>query len=432
MNFKKTFESKFAKDSIITFGCQLLLLVSNFMINKVISNSLGVEGFGEFNIAKRTATVFGFVILMGLGISIPRFLAISKGKNDIEGQNNYALSGAVLLLFNCLFMTILLVLFKSSVASLVFGSTDYSYTIFSIVLFATGTSLSTFIFAFYRGKSLFYKYNYSQIVAQLLIILSVFIVKDTNFNTVVLLWGVVSNVFSIILIITSFKKYGVSAYFFNRKKTKSKTKIIELAKFGTPRIFGEFILFSYYLIPLIVINYKLGMETSGYFSASTGILQMFVPFFGYIGLILLPYVSENIANKNLGDADKKIKQLMVLYLLFGVIATTLVIVFTPLMIKIFYSEAYLNSVFITRIMVISLIPRSIYLLLRNPIDAISTKAYNSLNLLISFIFMIIIMLLTNSITGFAIAFVISDLVLGILSLISWNRLKRNYLLKVES
>ena len=70
-------QSGFIKDVVVTFLGQIIVLVTNFLINKMIAIFVGVSAFGIFNITKRSATVIGFIILLELGISIPRYFAMN-------------------------------------------------------------------------------------------------------------------------------------------------------------------------------------------------------------------------------------------------------------------------------------------------------------------------------------------------------------------
>ncbi|MBU7468965.1 hypothetical protein KGF64_14695 [Lactiplantibacillus plantarum] len=62
------------------------------------------------------------------------------------------------------------------------------------------------------------------------------------------------------------------------------------------------------------------------------------------------------------------------------------------------------------------------MLLRNPIDAISVKPYNTWDLAISVLLMAVIIILADNILVIAWSFVLSDSLLFILSLITWHKL----------
>lgn len=88
--------------------------------------------------------------------------------------------------------------------------------------------------------------------------------------------------------------------------------------------------------------------------------------------------------------------------------------------QILYSNEYTEQLNIAKILLITLIPRAQFLLLRNPIDAISVRPVNTISLCLSFLIMLLIMFFSNSVTLMAWSFVISDLVLAVLSMIFWS------------
>ena len=77
-------KTSFKKDVIITIIGQLIVLLITFIVNKIVSVQLGTEGYTEFSIAKRSAGVISYVMLMGLGIAVPRFIPQAKAeKNEL-------------------------------------------------------------------------------------------------------------------------------------------------------------------------------------------------------------------------------------------------------------------------------------------------------------------------------------------------------------
>ena len=69
---KQRLRSKMAGDVIWTFAAQMVVLLSAFALNKVLSSRVDVDTFGEYNIIKRSATVISFIMLAGTGIAVPR------------------------------------------------------------------------------------------------------------------------------------------------------------------------------------------------------------------------------------------------------------------------------------------------------------------------------------------------------------------------
>lgn len=420
--------SSFIKDTLLTFITQLIVMLLGFIVNKILAVKFGVADFGVFNIAKRGGTVISFILLMGMGISIPRYLSMSFVQNKNTGTKYF--SNAVLLIFfNSLLALLLGLIFEKRLSIILFGTNNYSNLTIPIVIFAIGMTMNTFIYAAFRGSGLYVLFSVSQVIGQSLIMCSIFI--GSTVGSVILLWGIISVLFTLLLalivILKTNKQYDMFKvsfkFYFHELK--------ELIIYGAPRIIGEVIQFSYYLIPLIIINNNYSAHQTGMFSASTGILQMFLPFFSYLGLILLPYVSASIANKSFANVDKRINQLIFIYLGVAFGAIIFGYIFTDFLLKLLYSSEFLSSENVVRILLFTLAPRSIFLLLRNPIDAISKIPYNTLLLLISLVVLLICMLNATTIASIAWSFVISDVCLAVGSALLWFLLKKKYRVNYE-
>ena len=109
-----------------------------------------------------------------------------------------------------------------------------------------------------------------------------------------------------------------------------------------------------------------------------------------------------------------------MYLGLSILAILCVEIVPEVIVKIVFSDSFLGGVPIIRIMVLAVLPNAIYLLLRNPIDAVSEKAYNTFNLMISFFVLNLIIILSNNVFVYALSFFIAYSILGILSFLTWK------------
>ena len=57
LTVRQRLKSKMAGDVIWTFAAQVLVLLSAFVLNKILSVRLDVDTFGEYNLVKRSVTV---------------------------------------------------------------------------------------------------------------------------------------------------------------------------------------------------------------------------------------------------------------------------------------------------------------------------------------------------------------------------------------
>lgn len=409
-------DNSFLKDIIVTFFGQIIVLLSNFLINKLVAIFVAVDQFGIFNIAKRSATLLGFVILLELGISIPRYFSLYF-KNDPKKAYEYYQLGLYLLITMIVIISTVVMFNQKLVALYIFGGYNFSNYVVPLLVYSIGIAINTFIFSAYRGAEFFYIYTVIQILSQVVNVIIIFLVRDFGISTILLAWGV-SNVLLSILFMSIFARLNFEFKSIVIPNLLSRVK--ELLIYGIPRIPGEIIQFSYYLIPLMIVNYKFGSLTTGYFSASTGILQAFLPLFSYVGIVLLPKVSKALVGGEMPLVKRQVRYLSFVYLGFSILTVLFGIFFAKEIIQLLYSDEYIKHIDISRILLITLIPRAQFLLLRNPIDAISVKPINTISLGVSFFVMLSIMFFSNSMIIIAWSFVISDLILAITSAIFWH------------
>lgn len=410
--------STFLKDILITFSGQVLVLLSNFLINKLVAIYVGVDQFGIFNIAKRSAVLIGFIILLELGISVPRYFSLYFKNNPRKAYEYYQL-GLYLLLAMIGFSSILLFFNQKIVAVYIFGGAEFSNFVIPLLVYSIGIAINTFVFSAYRGAEYFYTYTMIQLLTQATNVLVIYIARSQGISAILLSWGI-SNILLSLLFLVLFSR--LNSEFRSLRISHLSLKLKELLIYGIPRIPGEIIQFSYYLAPLMIINRKFGETFTGYFSASTGILQAFLPLFSYVGIVLLPKVSKALMSKKMQLVKKQVRYLSFVYMAFSLLIVLVGITFSKQIMLLLYSNEYTKHIVLANILLITLIPRAQFLLLRNPIDAISVKPINTVSLGISFLIMLSIMFFSKNIFLIAWSFVISDIILAVISIFSWNLL----------
>jgi len=421
---KVVWKTRFGKDVAITIAGQMVVLLAAFGLNKWLSISLGTSGYGEFSIAKRTSGVISYVMFIGMGIALPKYLATYRQMGDRINEARYIIS-ALLMIGAASFITLVIIITsRESLAQILFVENGFSGYILPILLYAFSMTLVSVIYSYYRGYDKFIMYNISQIIVQAVTLFLAFIF-DKDVVDLLYAWSIVTGGYGIYFC------WKTWFCFYPNAQIKSlindlKPVIVELAKFCIPRVPGEFILFAYGVTPLIIINHKLGMETSAYFAAATSINTMVTPFFGFVGVVLLPLVSKSIVSNQFSEAESKIKILARIYLVLCISGIAFVEAFAPFLVNLLFSPQYLPAVPIVRILILAILPNSFYLLLRNPLDGISRIPYNTINLLISFLVLNILVYFSSNTLTFSMSFVAANGLLGLMSIWSWGKCKKNF------
>lgn len=407
-------KDSFYKDLIVTFGGQMIVMVLSFVLNKIISNQYSVSDYGVYSLLKRFSSVITFVMLMAMGIAIPKYVAEAKAQKDKVLMESYMVSGIVVISIIFVCITVVLSLFDNFWARLIFNDNEYGKFMLIICLYSYGNCLVTYAYSFYRGINKFVKYSVINIILQFIFIVPTIFVKR-NLWKLYLVWSVITIGYSILEILIIYKENKFSIKNLKRKLFTLK----ELIQYSVPRVPGEFILFAYSLIPLTIVSYKFGTEQVGYFSAALSINSLVTPVFSLVGTILLPLVSGSKFNKKEKEVNQKIKILAYIYTAVSILAIVFVYVFGENLLIILFNKEYIKSIDIVRIMIISIVPNAYYLLLRNPLDGKSKFPYNTICLLVSFVIYVVLLLFASNIKMCAVDTIIAYTVLGALTLGSW-------------
>lgn len=136
---KKIFhEDTFYKDLFITFGGQILVMILSFVLNKIISNQYSISDFGVYNLAKRFASVITFVMLMAMGIAIPKYVAEAKAKKNKSLMESYMRNGLKIIILMFVLLTVILLIKKELWAKFIFGTVELHNLIIILSFYSLG------------------------------------------------------------------------------------------------------------------------------------------------------------------------------------------------------------------------------------------------------------------------------------------------------
>lgn len=415
--------SSFRKDVLWTLITQMLVMLSAFGITKTACNILTVDEFGLYNVVRRSVSVISFVMLSGMGITLPRYLAIYQGAHQYRKMVDLTCCSLFFVGVICVILATFALLFSEAFIENVTGNSD-STLYWLAMAFAFSTSISALLIAYYRGVNDFKNYSIAQVSFQLLLLLSLLFIPRHNVNAVFLLWSLTTFSFTVLYFIYEnhrnrniiFRAYR-SCYFWDMMKT--------IAVYSTPRLIGDFLLFSFSAFPVLYLSQVMSMTDVAYYSVGLTIINMVTPFFSFLGIVLLPYVSGAMSNGRFSEAQRLIRRLSVWYISLAAVLTVLFGLFLPVLIKLFFSPDYVVCKDIAMILLLSVLPQSMYLLYRNPIDAVSTIPYNTIILLVSCIVLIVLFSFSSSLSDYSYSFVLASFVQGGLSILVWMIIKRN-------
>ena len=396
---------------------QVAVMIILLLLNKILSNYLTVEDFGRYNIIKRSTSVITFVLVGGLGISMPRYLSISISKKNFRGVQAYLTASWLYLFVIFVSTTVFYLSLYNSLTAIVLGTNDFLFYILCLMYAMTG-AINTYIYSYFRGIGKFKQFNLSQIIAQALLLVP-FLFRINDLFLLICAW----TFFNIIFIVSIFIKEHQSYHQIKCRYKVSANDVIEKFKelftYSFPRLVGDFFLFAYSAFPVIYIGYNLGFQQASYYSVGVSLVSIVTPMFSFLGVVLLPSISKMIANRQISDANELITKVAFVYAGIAILLTVALCLGMELMIHIFFADKYLIAAKVGRVIAISLLPQSMYLLYRNPNDAASVFPFNTIILAVSFCILVTGFVIFNSIYQYAYVYLFVSVVQCLLSMLVW-------------
>lgn len=415
-------KSKMSKDVIWTFTIQMAIMLCAFAITKILSNRLSVDDFGQYNLIKRSIQVLSFVMLAGVGIALPRYIPLYKKGNEQKSIVPLLIATLIYIIGITLLICITCGILNKEMQSIILGEYGNNSLFIIAIAYAFALAMAQFTFAYYRGTGNFKWYNGTQLIVQAAIILPLILFPFLTTKIVFTAWLIITAILVTIYLGREF----VIKRMPHVTLTEVKSELNTVIRYSSGRLVADFFLFSLSAFPLIYISNSLGLQPTAYFSVGITFVTMVTPLYSFMGIILLPYVSESLANKDLQRASIFINKLTLAYLLSAIAIVAFIYVFINFLTSFFFSESYLMTSDLSRIMILSVLPQAIYLLYRNPIDAISVIPYNTIILGISLIAMIFAFSHFSSLVQLAWSYVAVSLLQGVLSWITWHIIKKPY------
>ena len=416
---KQKLNSGMGKDVIWTFSLQITIMLCSFAITKLLASRLSIDDFGQYNVIKRSVQVLSFVMLAGVGIALPRYIPLYR--NGTPPRRIAPLLGASLIYIIGVSLVVFLgcMVFSTQMQDIIIGQSGNLSLLLIALAYAFILAMAQYAYAYYRGIGNFKWYNGAQLAVQLAIVLPLVLLPVLTVKGVFVSWLVITA-----LLVAFYLGRELSpSKILNLNSQSFRESLHEIIKYSSGRLLADFFLFSLSAFPLIYISNAQGLQPTAYYSVGITFVTMVTPVFSFMGIILLPYVSECIAKGEMQAANRFVNRLALLYVGASLLLTLILYVFTTFLTSLLFAESYVITTDLTRIMILAILPQAIYLLYRNPIDAVSVVPYNTIILGICLAVMVISFSLSTTLTQFAWAYLIVSLLQGFLSFLTWKVVK---------
>ena len=417
MFLKKLFDGK-SKFFIYMLIAQLLFMLSNLFINYKIEKIWSIEGFATYNLLKRLGSFIVFPLVLGVGIGIPRYISfLKKGKNDTSQGLEYLFAGLIIFFTTFIVFLVLILLFPELILSS-FKKSGSDSILIIVALFVFSQGAFVIISSFYRGKIQFGRSSVLNVLVLSFLPTVIIFFSDTIFDY--FLYYAILTIASLTFII------GFNIYKNSISYRRTKFKVRQLIHYGAPRVIGDAILFSLDFIPIYIVSIFISLEESGYLSLSFMFFKLASVSFDLIGSLILPVYGKGFKNESSTAFIKKVNILLLISSSLALLASVVGYFLIPYLIVTFFSSLS-NAILASQYIFIAFPFYVVFTILKNVLDIISHKAYNSLIQMVGFVAM--------GLTLFygiyqkewfyyrTLTIIIPYFVLGVLTYLVWNKLK---------
>ncbi len=409
------------KNVLLTFTTQVIVLAAFIYIYRFIGKNFGPEGVGEYSLVKRVTALLSPLLLLGLGMGIPRYIAMSRDK---EQRSAYMKVGFVAAILTFVFL-ISMNLFKQRFAEIFFNNIGYASLVLPLSFLLAGFVLHSLVYSYFRGRLLVKTFNFLQVINLALVPLIILILfKNITMDKLITLIGITTFVISLI-----FSLFFAKEFFIRVGRSQFKNSWKELLRYSLPRIPSSFALSGLFSLGPILAAHFVSIEEVGYLSVSQRLLSIAGTAIAPLGLILLPKISSMIIQKRDEEIKENLNYLIGASIQLSIFASFQLVIFADTIIEYWLGSEFLGAIPVMRIASCSIFFYLLYRTVGSILDASKTRPINTINLFIS-----LALFLTNSgillfivkifpiIISISIAFVSGLICLGILSYISIRRL----------
>lgn len=329
-----------------TFATEFTVLACQLLTYKLAAHFLGKTGFAEYAVTRRTISILYPIVLLGLGVGLPRYVSMAAGRGDEESKARYL--GATLWCVGLAAVVCVTILnaFPGLLAYLFFGSREYASLLFPMSLVVAGTALHAIAYSYFRGVLNMRAANLLQFVNFGLMPLAVFLFYSKSVQSVLTTLGILSiGVAGAALAFTPWRAAAKD----NRKQVK------ELLRFGIQRVPGDFILMALFALPATFVAHRSGIRAAGFVAFGISMLNVIGSFFSPFGLILLPKAGNLLAAGRNGELRRQVWLLTKITLLVSTVLAVGIAVGAETLIRLYLGADFTEGARILRLVLLSLI-----------------------------------------------------------------------------
>lgn len=271
---------------------QALVVGCNLATLKCAALLMSVDDVGRFVLLRRVMIFLAPLLLLGLGVGLPRSLGRQNAgpQRDVYGAG-LLLSGWGLGTLVAVAVASLLALFPRPAAELLLGGGENAALIQPLAWMVLGYQVFMLVYAVRRGRLEIQRANLLQALQIALLPLLVVIWRgEDGAEAVLQTLGISSVVLAVGASVVMLR--GVD---FDAARRHARAALRELTHYGLPRVPGDLAAAGLYAVGPILVAHRLDLHAAGLLAVGMSMITVLSAAFGPLGLVLLPRLSQRLA-----------------------------------------------------------------------------------------------------------------------------------------
>lgn len=378
-----SFDSNTLRQYLITFFFSILGALVNFYFFRQVYINIGEESFYYYSFARRVISFLSPVLLLGIGISLPRAIGhYSKDENKI---GHFFMISLFVLTLAALIWFLLNIICNQWFTQLIWGENTVITKHLNIALsiYLISLNVAACIHSYYRGKINAMMAGVIDILVQSVLPLSAFLLLN-NLISIFYMISILVGILNIVLIIVIVKSHKL---YWDRWPSLV-NEIKEFLGYGLRRVPGDIFYAMLIFLPAYFAGKYYNMKLAGLYSFGLSLLFLFNLPATAVSFVTLSR-SASLLIKSKSTLRREMRYLLILGLGYSILALLLLYLFLGDFLSIFFDQEFMKYTQILFQMLWALPGLVIFTILRSLIDSAYIRPYNAYFIFIALIIMLV-------------------------------------------
>lgn len=361
-----------ARGYLWVLSAEGLVLVTGLALFRLVALRYGVSGFGFFQLSRGLVSSLQPLVLLGLGVGVPRFVAFEAA---VAQRSVWLRAALPPVIASTLVAAGLIVGLRDVVARELFGDPRAAAYIVAAAAQVAGLVVYTLAYAYLRGGMRLRAASLLSVTNLACLPLALLFVAPslpTYMLMTAMAWASSSGAVIVLLLTRA-------------RPQRLEKATLRLLRYGVPRVPGDVALLLLFFLPAAIASRRVNVATAGFVGFSTSLIALVGSAVSPVGVVLLPWAAGRLSSSNRRSVVTSTRTLLGTVLIVSLLFSAIVAVAAPTLVRLYLGADFLGAVAPLRMALLAVLPFSVFLVGRSVLDAADARAVNTRNLLISLV-----------------------------------------------